>query len=68
MKYNKTKIELDSEDSKQFLECLQSIYLLQKQIDTMQYTGIYNAQTQENCEHILNSLRNLVMGKIIEIE
>ena len=62
------KIELNSEDAKLFLNALSTINILQRQIDLLEYTGEFHADDQETCEHMINSLRNILMKKLIELE
>jgi hypothetical protein len=60
-------ITLHDEDSKLFLDVIATIYILQKQIDLLEYTGEFHSDDQETCEHLINSLRNIVMKKTIII-
>jgi hypothetical protein len=68
LKLNHTKIELNSEDSQIFLNALSTIYILEKQIDLLEYTGEYHSEDQNTCEIMINSLRKIIMKKLIEFE
>lgn len=68
MQFNHTKIELNSEDSQIFLNALSTIYILEKQIELLEYTGEFHSDDQETCEIMINSLRKIIMKKLIEFE
>jgi len=63
-----TKIELKSKDAKLFLNALSTINILQMEIDLLEYTGEFHSSNHETCEHIINSLRNILMKKLYETE
>jgi hypothetical protein len=62
------KIELHGQDSTLFNNVIIEIHLLQKAIDSLEYTGDFHSNDQETCEQYINSLRNILMKKLYETQ
>lgn len=59
-------ITLANHDSKSILDVLALLTIVEREIDKLEYTGNYNAETQEFCLEAIGMIKYNVLKKLIE--